>query len=158
MVEAACEAFPQRLITKSKQVNGVSYSLLLFVVRESYQGDEEAQNFISGLAHMKMKTILEKILCFADLPTDTDLGTMGHPTVPCEEAEILKSELENAIVRFSEGCCSGLLTQRESRRCRATAFIVEQMYNMFVFGSPIPKAKPEEMGKTAGWLRSYYHS
>ena len=139
MVEVASGGFPQRLITKSKHVNGVSYSMLLNVVRESYEGKEEAQNFICSLAHMKMKTILEKILCFADLPTDTDLGTMGQPTVPCEEADILKSELEDAIVRFCDGSCSGLMAQRESRRCRATAFMVEQIYN-------IPPRLPTEWG------------
>ena len=76
MVEAAFGVFPQQLITTAEQVRGVSYSMLLSIVRGSTQGDQEAQNFIASLVHTQQKTILEKILCFADLPKHTDLGTM----------------------------------------------------------------------------------
>ena len=86
MVDAASGVFPQQVITMAKQVHGISYSMLLSIVRESAQGDQEAQNFIATLVHNQQKTILEKILCFADLPTHTDLGIVGQPTVPCEVA------------------------------------------------------------------------
>ena len=130
MVEAAFGVFPQQLITTAEQVRGVSYSMLLSIVRGSTQGDQEAQNFIASLVHTQQKTILEKILCFADLPKHTDLGTMGQPTVPCEVAGVLKSELDSATIRFCDGSWSGLMAQRESRRCRATAFMMEHVHNM----------------------------